>query len=1159
MAKAPDTAASRPKHAHAEFVHLRTRSAYSLLEGALRPKEIAKLARTAHMPAVAVTDTNNLFGVYELTETISKEGIQPIVGVTLSLDLGVSQSALVGHDYPSIALLVKDDEGYVGLSKLLSSAFLEAEAGELPHASMERLKELNTGLIALTGGPDGPINRLLADGQPQAAEAALTQLAEIFGDRLYVEIQRHGLPNEAAIEEMLLDLAYAKNLPIVATNDVHFGSEDMYEAHDALLCIAASTFIDVEDRKRLTPEHRFKSPDEMAALFADLPEALENTMEIARRCAFVPKRRNPILPVFVPESGLGPEEELRAQAQAGLRRRLAEHGTYAEQKIYDDRLEFELGVINGMKFPGYFLIVSDFMKWTRANGIPVGVRGSGATSLVAWSLDITNLDPIRFGLVFERFLNPERISMPDFDIDFCQERRDEVIRYVRDKYGADRVGHIMALGSLQARAAVRDVGRVMQLPLGLVDRVAKLIPNPPGKSVSLKEAVAAEPRLQQMAEEEEKVRNLFTIVEKIEGLYRHTSTHPAGVVIGDRPLDEILPLYRDPRSEMPVTQFDYEDAEKAGLVKFDFLGLKTLTVIAKSEELLKQRGIEIKTQSIDFGDARTFEMLARGDSVGVFQLESQGMRDLIRKLGPDHINDLVALVALYRPGPMDSIPKYIACKRGREKPEYLHPSLEPILSETFGVMTYQEDVMRIARELGGYSLGGADLLRRAMGKKIPAEMAQHRDLFIKGAQERGIAKGIADQIFEQAAKFAGYGFNKGHAAAYAQVAYQTAYLKANYPVEFLAASMTLDIGNTDRLNIFRQEAARLGIEVRAPDINRSEAHFACAASEGGSGEIFYALAAVKNVGRQAMEHLVEVRREGGPFRSIADFARRVDPKLVNKRAFENLARAGAFDALNPNRKQLVESADIILGHASRQMRDRDAGQSSLFGASENTSQNLPLAATTDWPVHERLAEEFSAIGFYLSGHPLDSYAQPLKRLGALQYADVLTDARRSSVKATLAGTVIRKQERRGKSGDPFAFVGLSDPTGMYEVMVFAETLRDIRSVLEPGKSVLMRVVGDWTDDELKLRAISAQDLDIAAAQAGEGLKIHLTDPAPIPKIAAELSQAAQVRDAKGLITFVVPGANAQDVEIELPKRVMVTPQLKSVLGSFPGVAQIETV
>jgi DNA polymerase III subunit alpha len=1144
-------------HGHAGFVHLRLHSIYSLLEGAVRPKELAALARSLRMPAVAITDTNNLFGVYDITDTLAKAGVQPIVGVTLSLGLdetGQTPGA-VRRGHPSIALLVKDAEGYVNLLKLVSSAYLETGAGDVPHATLARLADCAKGLILLTGGPPGPVDRLIAEGQPQAADALLDRLAAVFGDRLYVELQRHGLATEAAVESKLIDFAYAKGLPLVATNDVHFGSASMFEAHDALLCIADGTFVDVDDRRRLTPEHRFKGADEMAALFADLPEAIENTVEIARRCAFRPKKREPILPKFVPESGLSPADELRDQAEAGLKRRLAEHGSFADEQLYWDRLHYELDVIIGMDFPGYFLIVSDFMRWTRAHGIPVGVRGSGATSLVAWSLDITNLDPIRFGLLFERFLNPERISMPDFDIDFCQERRDEVVRYVQTKYGRDRVGQIMALGSLQARAAVRDVGRVLQMPLGLVDRIAKMIPNPPGKPVSLRDAIAAEPRLSQIAEQEDQVGKLFAIVEKIEGFYRHASTHPAGIVIGDRPLDELVPLYRDPRSEMPVTQFDYEDAEKAGLVKFDFLGLKTLTVIAKSEELLKKRGVAVDTQRIDFGDTRTFEMLARGESVGVFQLESQGMRDLMKKLGPDHINDLVALVALYRPGPMDSIPKYIACKRGREKPDYPDPALEPILFETFGVMTYQEDVMRIARELAGYSMGEADLLRRAMGKKIPAEMAQHRERFIDGAKARGIAPQVAEHIFEQAAKFAGYGFNKGHAAAYAQVAYQTAYLKANYPVEFLAASMTLDIGNTDRLNVFRQEATRLGIEVRAPDINRSQAYFACEAADGeeAGGAIFYALAAVKNVGRQAMDHVVEAREAGGPFRSLVDFARRIDPRIVTKRAFENLVKAGAFDALHPNRRQLVQSADIVLGHAARQMRDRDAGQESLFGLS--APEPLPMAETEDWPTHERLAEEFAAIGFYLSGHPLDSYGQVLKRLGAARYGDLLADARRTAVRATLAGTVIRKQERRGKSGDPFAFIALSDPTGMFEVMVFSEALNAARPFLESGRAVLIRVFGEWTEDELRLRATSIEDLDKAAAEAGEGLKIRLVDPAPISEIAKELKPGG-----KGLVTFVVPGANEnQEVEIVLAKRVHVNAQLKSALIGLKGVADIETV
>ncbi len=1149
---------------HAKFVHLRVRSIFSLLEGAIRPKELAETARRLRMPAVAVTDTNNLFGTYEISAALAEEGIQPIVGVTLAISLPDDIASPARHgqpsrSYPSVALLVKDAEGYVQLSKLLSGAYIDVAPEDAPHATLDQLARFSKGLILLTGGSEGPVNQLLAAGQPEAAERILERLAECYGDRLYVELQRHGLPDESAIEAALIALAYRKDLPLVATNDAHFAGEDMYEASDVLLCIAGGTYLDVDDRRRLTREHRFKTAEEMAALFADLPEAIATTVEIARRCAFRPRRHAPILPQFVPDSGLPPDQELRVQAESGLRRRFREHGLFADEKTYRDRLDYELRVITEMGFPGYFLIVSDFMKWTRANSIPVGVRGSGATSLVAWALDITNLDPIRFGLVFERFLNPERISMPDFDIDFCQERRDEVIRYVRSKYGSDRVGHIIALGSLQARAAVRDVGRVMQLPFGLVDRLAKLIPNPPGKSISLERAIAGEPRLKQAADEDDRVRQLFAIVQKIEGFYRHASTHPAGVVIGDRPLDEIVPLYRDPRSEMPVTQFDFQDAEKAGLVKFDFLGLKTLTVIAKAEALLKRRGIDIDTQRIDFSDKASFEMLARGESVGVFQLESQGMRDLLKRLRPDHINDLVALVALYRPGPMDSIPKYIACKHGREKPEYLHPNLEPILRDTFGVMTYQEDVMRIARELAGFSMGEADLLRHAMGKKIAAKMAVMREKFVAGAVKNDIASEIAGQIFDQAAKFAGYGFNKGHAAAYAQVAYQTAYLKANYPVEFLAASMTLDIGNSDRLNVFRQEARRLGIAVRPPDINQSQVFFSCEAQEDGGtgrqGAINYALAAVKNVGPQAMEHVVELRDRGGLFRDIADFATRIDPKLVNKRAFESLVRAGAFDPIHSNRRQLVESADTILSHAVRNMRDRNAGQTSLFGAASDVPANAPaLAPVDDWAPHERLAEEFSAIGFYLSGHPMDGYAIALKRLGVASFAELAADVRRSSVKATIAGTVIRRQERRGKSGDPFAFVALSDPTGIFEVMVFSEVLMSSRQLLEIGRPVLLRVVGDWVEDELKLRAISIEDLDVAVAQAGEGLKIRLLDPAPIPLIARELKAPG-----KGLVTLVVPGNAQREIEIVLPRRIQVNPQLKNLIAGLTGVAEVESV
>ena len=1146
----------------ASFIHLRVKSAYSLLEGAVRPAELAELAREHQMPAVAVTDVNNLFGVYEIAEKLTQRSkelksgqkiplnpVQPIVGALLSVEFAARAATGARKKPPHLALLVQNEAGYRNLTKLLSDAYLKVEPGDFPHVTADNLAAHAQGLIALTGGPGGPINALLLEGQREQAEVLLDRLHVLFADRLYVELQRHGLAEERAVEPGLLDLAYAKKIPIVATNDVHFGAASMFEAHDALLCIADGAFVSQDDRRRLTREHRFKSPAEMAAQFADLPEAIENTLEIARRCAFRPKKRAPILPVFVPDSGRAPEEELKVQAEEGLARRLAGITLAADRQTYDERLNYELGIINRMGFPGYFLIVSDFMKWTKGRGIPVGVRGSGASSLVAWALDITNLDPLRFGLFFERFLNPERVSMPDFDIDFCQERRDEVIRYVRDKYGAAKVANIIALGSLQARAAVRDAGRVLQMPLGLVDRIAKLIPNPPGHPVTLHEAVEGEPRLQTIAEQEPMAKRLFEITGQIEGLYRHASTHPAGVVIGDRPLDEILPLYRDPRSDMPVTQFDYEDAEKAGLVKFDFLGLKTLTVIAKAEELLRQRGIEIDTQTIvDFTDKATFEMLSRGDSVGVFQLEGSGMRDLLRKMKPDHINDLVALVALYRPGPMDSIPKYIACKSGKEAPDYLHPLLEPILKETYGVMTYQDDVMRIARELAGYSMGEADLLRRAMGKKIASEMIPQREKFLKGAGERGIIKHVAEQIFEQAEKFAGYGFNKGHAAAYAQVAYQTAFLKANYPVEFLAASMTLDIGNTDRLNIFRQEAGRLGVKIAPPDINRSGAVFTCDAD---AGEVFYALAAVKGVGRQAMDHVVELRRQGGVFKSLGDFARRVDPRLVNKRAFENLARAGAFDSLNRNRRQLVENSDRILGGAQAAVRERESGQNNLFGG--GAVEELRLTQVPDWPVHERLAEEFSAMGFYLSGHPLDAYAQALKRLGATTYAS-LTEDRRAGFKARLAGTMIKKSERRGRNDQMYAFVSFSDPTGMFEVMLFPEVLAASRNLLEAGKSLLITASADWDGDELKLRAATITDLDQAAANAGEGMVVRLDSAAPLGAVAAQLSGPG-----KGLVSFIVPGGAGEEVEIALAKRHAVTASLRGTIAAIPGVLSVEAV
>src|SRR6266853_427908 len=845
---------------HADFVHLRAHSAYSLSAGAVTVKELVGLCKKHGMPALALTDAGNLFGALEFAQAGSEAGIQPIIGCELGLRRESDGRAIrIGPAPPpdSVVLLAQNERGYRNLLKLVSKSFLETAGGEPPQLDIAAFEGSSDGLLLLTGGPAGPLGRLLLEGQGPAAEALLARLALLFPGRLYVELMRHGLAAEDRIEAALIDLAYAHDLPLVATNGVFFATAEFYEAHDVLLCIAEGTVVGEPNRRRLTQQHHFKAPAAMRLLFADVPEAIDNTLVIARRCAYMPEPRKPILPPFPTPSGRDEKEELRAMAWDGLDLRLrtqvfrpgmSEAQRDEAAQPYRERLDFELDVIVKMGFSGYFLIVAEFIQWAKAAGIPVGPgRGSGAGSCVAWSLTITDIDPLRFGLLFERFLNPERVSMPDFDIDFCQDRRDEVIRYVQQKYGRDRVAQIITFGKLQARAVLRDVGRVLEMPYGQVDRIAKLVPYNPAHPVSLEKAIWSEPQLQAARDSDEAVARLLTTALRLEGLYRHASTHAAGVVIGDRPLRELVPLYRDPRSDMPVTQFNMKWVVLAGLVKFDFLGLKTLTVLARCLELLAARGITLDLANLPLDDRASYELLARGDTVGVFQVEGQGVRDMLKKLRPDRFEDIIAVVSLYRPGPMENIPRYIAVKHGEEAPDYLHPALEEILQETHGIMIYQEQVMQIAQVLAGYTLGGADLLRRAMGKKIQSEMDAQRKTFVEGAVARGVAPGKAEQIFDQMAKFAGYGFNKSHAAAYALVAYQTAYLKANYPVEFLAASMTLDLGNTDKLNVFRLELDRLGICLLPPDINRSEVDFSVEETKAGAA-IRYALAAVKGVG-----------------------------------------------------------------------------------------------------------------------------------------------------------------------------------------------------------------------------------------------------------------------------------------------------------------------
>ncbi len=1145
---------------HAGFVHLRVHSAYSLLEGAIKIGDLVEICRRQAMPAVAVTDSGNLFGALEFSLAASGAGVQPIVGCQLAISREDEQplGGPAGRPAPdSIVLLVQDEAGYRNLMRLVSKAFLDTPSGEVAQVAFADLEAMSGGLIALTGGPSGVVGRSLLEGQDEAAEAGLAALAQIFPGRLYVEIMRHGLPEEARIEDRLVDLAYAQDLPLVATNEVFFADAEMYEAHDALLCIAEGSYVSEPERRRVTQEHRFKSAKEMIALFADLPEAVDNTLVIARRCAFVPGVVDPILPAFPTDAGRSESEELRAQSEAGLEARLAERVRTADMdeaaaRSYRERLEYELEVIEQMGYPGYFLIVADFIQWAKNQGIPVGPgRGSGAGSVVSWALTITDLDPLRWGLLFERFLNPERVSMPDFDIDFCQERRDEVIRYVQGKYGRDHVAQIITFGKLQARAALRDIGRVLQMPYPQVDRICKLVPSNPANPVGLREAIDGEPRLKEMRDEDPTVARLLSMALQVEGLYRHASTHAAGVVIGDRRLDELVPLYRDPRSDMPVTQFSMKYVELAGLVKFDFLGLKTLSVLTRACELIAERGPALDLSKIPLDDPGTYEMLAHGDTVGVFQLESSGMRDVLKRLKADRFEDIIAVVALFRPGPMDNIPSFIARKHNEEAIDYLYPNLEGILKETFGIMIYQEQVMQIAQELAGYSLGGADLLRRAMGKKIKSEMEAQRKTFIEGAVARAVPAAKAEQIFEQVNKFAGYGFNKSHAAAYALVAYQTAYLKATYPVEFLAASMTFDMGNTDKLNLFRQELNRLGITLLPPDINRSSADFGVETLDDGTQAIRYALAAVKNVGGAAMKTLVAERDENGVFASLGDFAGRVDMRAVNKRQVENLACAGAFDALNPNRRQVFESAETVVRHASAAASERESAQENLFGGDDAApAPDLVTSQVADWPAMERLRHEFEAIGFYLSAHPLDAYGAGLRRLRVVDSVDLAAAMAREPGRKKLAGIVIGKQERTSRKGNRFAFVQLSDASGVYEVMVFSDVLAQAREYLDSGEPLLVTVESRGDDEDSRLLAQEITPLEGAAAVAGLGLRVILRGPEPLTSLKSLLDRESRGR---GRIALVLDLDDGREVELDLPGGYRLSPAARQAIKSVPGV------
>ena len=1140
---------------HADFVHLRTHSAYSLSQGAIRPAELAGLARDMGMPAVAIADSGNMFGALEFSQYCRDKGVQPIVGCQVSLG---GPGGRTGAAAEPLVLLAQNAAGLANLQKLSSIGYLLSDPAE-PCITLETLFEHAEGLFLLTGGTRGPLTRMLADGQPDEAKKLLHSLAQGFPGRVAVELNRHGLAVEKAVEPGLIALADELDLPLVATNECFFTRPDMHEAHDALLCIAQGRTMAERDRWRVSPEQWFKPPAEMRALFADLPEACDNTLMIARRCAVMSETRKPLLPICPKvREGSTEEQTLRAMAEEGLEARFALMTLDDDTKrAYRERLAFELDVIASMGFPGYFLIVADFIQWAKAHDIPVGPgRGSGAGSLAAWALTITDIDPIPFGLLFERFLNPERVSMPDFDIDFCQDRRDEVIAYVRGEYGGDRVAQIITFGKLQARAAVRDVGRVLGLPFFAVNKVCELIPNNPAKPVTLKQAIDGEPRLQEMRESDEAIRRLMEIALQLEGLYRHASTHAAGVVIGDRPLNELVPLYRDPKSDMLVTQFNMKFVEQAGLVKFDFLGLTTLTILQRGVQMLAKLGVAVDLAKQPLDDARTYEMLARGDTGGVFQFEGAGMRDVLRQMRPTRLEDLIAAVALYRPGPMANIPDYCRRKHG-EKWEAPHEEIRDILEETYGIMVYQEQVMQIAQKMAGYSLGGADLLRRAMGKKIRAEMDTQREIFTEGAVGRGVDREKAVEVFELMAKFADYGFNKSHAAAYALVSYHTAWMKANHPVAFLAACMSLAREKTDKLAALRQEAGRLGVAVLPPDINRSGADFTVEVDENGTQQVRYALAAVKKVGLAAMQ-AVEAARGDRPFASLVDFAHRVDPRMLNKMQLENLARAGAFDSLEPNRARVFAAAEVILRRAQAEAQEAASGQIGLFGApaagGASPSAPLRLPDVPEWPGIERLGLEAEAIGFHLTGHPLDAYRPLLRRLGVTRSTDLETAGQAGMTRAKLAGCVIDRKERPTRSGSKMAWVRLSDSTGACEVTFFSETLNRSRDILVAGQAVLVTVELRMDGEMVRVTAQDAISLDQAAADDRGEIRIWLDRPDAVTEVQGLLGRE---RGGRGRAVLLPCLDETRDLEVALPEPYMVTPRLAEALKRVPGVMRVE--
>ena len=1129
------------------FIHLRNHSNFSLAEGMLSFDYLSKFCIENFQPAIAITDTSNMFGVLEFSLKMVSLGIQPIIGIQVE----IAESSFDEINVGEVVLIAKNDQGYKNLLKISSNFTTNSEFKKI--VSYNNLKKYHDGLILLTGGVEkGFIGNPASNANSKLVYTRLKLLQEIFDDNLYIEIQRHGMSTEDVSEPLLLNAAKDLNLPIVATNDCYFQSPDKYYSHQILTCIDKGLTISSPNRRVLTREHYLKNTDQMTELFKDLPEAIENTIIIAKRSSFLVKGHKPILPRFPDLDNITENDYLIKISLEGLEKRFQmslENFSSDKKSTYNERLKNELDIINNMGFSGYFLIVYDFIKWSKDNNIPVGPgRGSGAGSIVAWALQITDLDPMKWGLLFERFLNPERVSMPDFDIDFCQDRRGEVIDYVRNRYGHDRVAQIITFGSLQAKAAIRDVGRVMEMPYGHVDKIAKLIPLIPANPLTIQEAINSEELLRKEMSDNDQVKSLLLTAIDLEGLNRHVSTHAAGLVIGDRPLNELVPLYKLNDEEMPATQFNMKFVEKAGLVKFDFLGLKTLTILSKAESLIKKKQENFNLSNILLNDVKTYEMLSTGDTIGVFQLESAGMRDVLIGLKPDRFEDIIAVVSLYRPGPMENIPTYINRKHGNENIDYMHVDLEEVLKETYGIFIYQEQVLRAAQVLANFSLGSADILRRAMGKKDQDEMFQQKNAFLEGAKHKGLDENKANEIFDQISAFAGYGFNKSHAAAYALIAYQTAWIKCNFPKEFFASMMSIEFNNSEKLSTFYHDLKRLNISLKPPCINNSKNYFSIENVDNKDPFIRYSLSSLKNVGNEAIVKIVEARNEKGFFKNIDDFLNKVPYNCIGKKALESLIKSGAFDCLENNRNKLFSSIDLMLNYSQAIQKDMISNQENLFNNIDNSELMIDIPEVLEWTFLEKLNNEFTSLGIYLSSHPLDNFSIVMENLKIINSSHLLENFKTNFEKKIiqLCGLIFKVQKRQSPRGK-WATIQLNDLGGNCEIVLYSDILEKYEFLLNESKPILIDAEVKREDNQgIRIIAKRLRKFDEYITNTKFNIIITIVDLSVVEKI-------------KSTLKFLKKGASSVFFNLHVDKKIIEIKAIENIKFSEDFLNQISNI